>query len=223
MLVAKILKCKDRTFIKALSVFGATGLLGGLIYLITLLKLPDFISILLVLGEIVFVFFFLIKIYSISILRTLSLLLLDILFMLVITLILFFTVGFSFLFSLMNSLNTQNTMNDTNIIQQVYPTQDQTQQNIQNTESQIINTTPAQTPQNNTSSSSTYTNSTYGYSLKYPLGWKLNDIYPNSVKIALGDSFPPEELEIYVSVGIYNEASIESSLKYENTPYQKKR
>ena len=48
--------------------------------------------------------------------------------MLVITLILFFTVGFSFLFSLMNSLNTQNTMNDTNIIQQVYPTQDQTQQ-----------------------------------------------------------------------------------------------
>ena len=46
---------------------------------------------------------------------------------------------------------------------------------------------------------------------------------PNSVKIALVIRSLPEELEIYVSVGIYNEASIESSLKYEKYSISKEK
>jgi hypothetical protein len=221
MLVAKILKGNDRTFVKALSAIGVMGFLSGLIYLITLLKLPDFVPFILGFAGLVFIFFFLKKIYSISYLRAFSLWLLYGLFTSIIALIIFFAVGFSFLFSLFNTLQNQNPISNTNTIQEVVPTQDQTQQTEQNTESQITNTVPVQTPQNNTNDFSTYTSPTYGYSFKYPIGWKLNDTYPNSIRIAIGDSFPPENLEISVTVGIYNEATTESSLKRKNTPYQK--
>jgi len=211
MLVAKMLKSNDRTFVKALSAVGVIGFLSGLIYLITLLELPSFVPSMLGFAGLIFTFFFLKKIYSISYLRAFSLWLLYGLFTSIIALIIFFAVGFSFLFSIFNALQNQNPINDINTIQQVYPTQDQTQQAEQNTESQTINT----------NNSSTYTSPTYGYSLKYPIEWKLNDTYPNSIRITIGDSFPPENLEISVTVGIYNEATTESSLKRKNTPYQK--
>jgi hypothetical protein len=232
MLVAKILKCKDRTFVKALSVFGASGLLGVLIYLITLLKLPDFIYILLTIGEIVFIFFFLMKIYSISILRTLSLLLLDILFMLIITLILFFTVGFSFLFSLANSIQKYNT-NYTNSIQQPITTQDQTQQVEQNNTTQApdntsiydsTSTIKAPTPINSTlisKNSQLYTNLGYGFSFQYPKTWKYytGDGY-DSIKAPLDMPFKgKEDLKIYISS--YETSMFEYSLKQDGIQYTK--
>ena len=132
MLVAKMLKCNNRTFIKALSAVGIMGFLSGLIYLITLLKLPDFIPLILGLAGLIFTFFFLKKIYIISYLRAFSLWLLYALFTSIIALIIFFAIGFSFLFSLFNALQDQNLINNTDTTQQVFPTQDQTQQVITN-------------------------------------------------------------------------------------------
>lgn len=71
---------------------------------------------------------FLSKIYLISPLRAFSLWLVSSISTGIIILIIFAVIGFNFLFSLFNALQNQNSVNDTNTTQQVYPTQDQTQQ-----------------------------------------------------------------------------------------------
>jgi len=220
VLFAKIFKGQKRSLIKALSFIGLGGFLSIPSAILFSLSSSFSFNIILLILFLMITIAFLSKIYLISPLRAFSLWLVSSISTGIIILIIMFAVGFSFLFSIFNALQNQNLISDTNTIQQVVPTQDQTQQTGQNIESHAI---PTQIPQNNTNDSSNYTNPTYGYSFKYPIGWKLNDTYPNSIRIALDDSFPPEDLEIYASVGIHTEASAEDSLKYGNTPYQKEK
>ena len=229
MLVAKMLKCKDRTFVKAFSAAGVVGFLGVLSYLIIFLKLPDFIQYIIGFTFIFLVLFFLKKIYFISYLRAFSLWLLYGLFSSIIVGIIILAVGFSFLFSLFNALQNQNPVSDTNTTQQVSPTQDQTQQIEQNNGTQVLPSdlnnalpTSQQTPSQQTQSGSSYTNPTYGYSLKYPTGWTINNMgNDDTITFSPNDSFSPENLTVYVYTWGYNEAKSENSLKSDNIIYQK--
>lgn len=200
MLFAKWLKGAERTFVKALAFTGAGGIIYGVGLLVSLLKLPFVLNLVIYLAFLVFLIFFLKTIYHFSWIRAFFTWLLSGISVVVLTVALMFLVGAGFFFSTFLPL-TKPAPPLSNILPP----------------SASLNTPGSPSP-----SGTLYTNPAYHYSLKYPNGWTVTNVDGDDMVVFKPNgSFPEEILQIQVNSWGYSSATAEDSMKANNTVFEK--